>query len=211
MPTWDELIAGDDDNEENTGVEYPGDDASLVSRSQHRLDAELKASGYSREDAARDTELAYYEAHQRGFDRGLGVVDDVDDEEDEDDDSDNEDNIILENENKREQEEIAIPNEERFLDDIERAQDIIDIDDLNIDNDGASIGVSLSGMSRMSRVSTRSQAEVEQIARERVARHLEERKRASGKKGAFKSRNTNKTYAKGRRVGGKPNVSDFEL
>jgi hypothetical protein len=66
-------------------------------------------------------------------------------------------------------------------------------------------------MSRMSRVSTRSQAEVEQIARERVARHLEERKRASGKKGAFKSRNTNKTYAKGRRVVGKPDVSDFEL
>lgn len=203
MPTWDELIAGDDDNEEDTGVEYPGDDASLVSRSQHRLDAELKASGYSREDAARDTELAYYEAHQRGFDRGLGVVDDVDDEE-EDDDSDNED-IIVERGNDHEHDEPAIPNDERFVD------DIIDIDDLNIDNDGASVGVSVSGMSRMSRVSTRSQAEVEQLARERVARHLEERKRASGKKGAFKSRNTNKTYAKGRRVSGKPDVSDFEL
>ena len=57
MPTWEELVAGD-----NWG--FPGeslDDVTLVSRVQHRLDEELKAFGYSREDAVRDLELAYYD------------------------------------------------------------------------------------------------------------------------------------------------------
>jgi hypothetical protein len=211
MPTWDELIAGDneDDDDVNNGVEFPGDDVSLVSRSQHRLDAELKASGYSREDASRDTELAYYEAHQqRGLDHDLGVVDDVDDEEDEDSDDDND---TVEDGNTHEPE---FSNVKELVNNDERAPELIDMDEFNIDNDGASIsgdGVSVSGMSRMSRVSILSYAEVEQRARERVARHLDDRKRASGKKGAFKTRNSNKSYSKGRRVGGKPDVTDFGL
>jgi len=211
MPTWDELIAGDneDDDDVNNGGEFPGDDVSLVSRSQHRLDAELKASRYSREDAARDTELAYYEAHQqRGLDHDLGVVDDVDDEEDEDSDDDND---TVEDGNTHEPE---FSNVKELVNNDERAPELIDMDEFNIDNDGASIsgdGVSVSGMSRMSRVSILSYAAVEQRARERVARHLDDRKRASGKKGAFKTRNSNKSYSKGRRVGGKPDVTDFGL
>jgi hypothetical protein len=58
----------------------------------------------------------------------------------------------------------------------------------------------------MSRISQLSYAEAEQVARERVRRHLEDRKRASSKKGAFKTRNSNKSYEKGRRV-----MNDFEL
>ena len=75
-------------------------------------------------------------------------------------------------------------------------------------DDGSSFagGVSISGMSRMSRMSQLSHAEVEHIARERVKKHLEDRKRASGRKGAFKSRNSNKSYSKGRRV-----MNDFGI
>jgi hypothetical protein len=84
-----------------------------------------------------------------------------------------------------------------------------------------------------------SHAEVEHIARERVKKHLEDRKRSSGRKGAFpllsnlfalivhtaltishlslfntlisflgafKSRNSNKSYSKGKRV-----MNDFGL
>mmetsp|Transcript_12032 Transcript_12032/g.22648 ORF Transcript_12032/g.22648 Transcript_12032/m.22648 type:complete len:181 (+) Transcript_12032:94-636(+) len=75
----------------------------------------------------------------------------------------------------------------------------------NNDHDTASHagGISISGMSRVSQLSY---AEAEQRARERVRRHLEENKRKSSKKGAFKTRNSNKSYAKGKRV-----VNDFGL
>jgi hypothetical protein len=138
----------------------------------------------------------------------LGVVDDVDDEEDEDSDDDND---TVEDGNTHEPE---FSNVKELVNNDERAPELIDMDEFNIDNDGASIsgdGVSVSGMSRMSTVSIFSYAEVEQRARERVARHLDDRKRASGKKGAFKTRNSNKSYSKGRRVGGKPDVTDFGL
>jgi RIO kinase 2 len=216
MPTWEELVAGDDDGG-GEGLEFPGDgadDVTLVSKAQHRLDEELKASGYSREDAARDTELAYYEAHQR-LDRGLDVVDDDDEEEDDDDDEEDdeedeegEDDVegIDENDNANEEKPA---NEDEHVNDYERAPDLIDMDDFHIQSgrsnisDGASIagGVSLSGMSKISQLSY---AEAEQRARERVRRHLEDRKRASGKKGAFKTRNSNKSFSKGKRV-----ITDF--
>ena len=80
MPTWEELIA--DSNHNGEDVQAPGDDdVTLVSKAQHRLDEELKASGYSKEDAARDSELAYYEAHQN-LNRDLNVIDDEEDEDD---------------------------------------------------------------------------------------------------------------------------------
>ena len=207
MPTWEELVAGDDGGGGGRG--FPGDgpdDVTLVSRAQHRLDEELKASGYSREDAARDSELAYYEAHQR-LDGGLDVVDDVDEEGDEDEDGCEEEDTD-ENCNVNEQE---LANEDDPGGGDERAPELIDMDDFHIQSersnadDGVSFagGVSVGGMSRISQLSY---AEVEQRARERVRRHLEDRKRASGKKGAFKTRNSNKSYSKGKRV-----ITDFGL
>ncbi|KAL3808186.1 hypothetical protein ACHAXA_009541 [Cyclostephanos tholiformis] len=214
MPTWEELVAGDDGGE---GVEFPGDgadDVTLVSKAQHRLDEELKASGYSSEDAARDTELAYYEAHQR-LHRDLDVVDDVDedddDDNDEDDDEEDEDDVedLDKKENANEQEEVV--NEKKIVGDYERAPDLIEMDDFHKQSGRSSFGddtslaggVSVSGMSRISQLSF---AEAEQRARERVRRHLDDRKRASGKKGAFKTRNSNKSFSKGKRV-----ITDFGL
>jgi hypothetical protein len=60
MPTWEELVANDG---EEAGFPGNGRGVTLLSKAQHWLDKELKASGYSREDVARDAELAYYEAH----------------------------------------------------------------------------------------------------------------------------------------------------
>jgi hypothetical protein len=89
-------------------------------------------------------------------------------------------------------------------------QRVVVVDDFRID-DNASLAagggdVSISGMSHMSRVLTISYAEAEERARERVRRHLEDRKRASGRKGAFKTRNSNKSYGKGKHV-----MNDFGL
>lgn len=217
MPTWDELIA-----ESGGGTDIPGDgpdDVTLVSKAQYRLDEELKASGYSKEDAARDSELAYYEAHQ--LNRDLDVVYDDDDEE-EDEESENEgdfneddDEVGDEQDSTKEQGD----NKTHSVDDDNNAPELIELDGFHIqsstrsnhdeiedDNDGTSFaggGMSISGMSRMSQLSY---AEAEQRARERVRRHLEDRKRASGKKGAFRTRNNNKSFVKGKRV-----INDFEL
>jgi len=189
-----------------------------VSKAQHRLDEELKASGYSREDAARDTELAYYEAHRRLDDGGgLDAVDDVDeDEEGDEDEVEDEDDAedIDENDDNANERELAYDEDEPGGGGDERAAPgPIDMDDFRMQSErnnvdgGASFagggGVSVGGMSR---ISTLSYAEAEQVARERVRRHLEDRKRASGKKGAFKTRNSNKSYSKGKRV-----ITDFGL
>jgi hypothetical protein len=202
MPTWEELVA-DEKNDALGGTgEDGGDDVTLVSKAQLRLDEELKASGYSEEDAARDSELAYFDAHQNMNRRGL---DDVDEEESEDDDEASDVNNVDDEEKIESIEETPSDNEG---DDF--APELLDMDNFDLqskgaytkdDVDGASFaGMSLGGMSQLS------YAEAEQRARERVRRHLEENKRKSGRKGAFKSRNSNKSYSKGKRV-----MNDFGI
>ncbi|KAL9187936.1 hypothetical protein ACHAXT_006314 [Thalassiosira profunda] len=189
MPSWEELIA-------NAGeeVEVPGegaDDETLVSKAQLRLDEELKASGFSEEDAARDAELAYYDAHK--LDRGLDDVDEEESEEEGSEDDAEDDNAgasddIVETAN-------AVIDVQEADDE---APDLIDMDAFHLQhNKPRGDAVSISGMLRVSQLS---HAEAEQRARERVRRHLEDRKRAAGKKGAFRTRNKNKSYHKGKRV-----------
>jgi RIO kinase 2 len=198
MPPWEELIANSNqDDAEDSGE--GNDDVTLVSKAQLRLDEELKASGYSEEDAARDSELMYYQAHQLSR-RGL---DDVNEEESDEDGCDDDSEHELNGE-----EDDAFDTDDNPVED-DQAPELLDMDKVHINHDinddGASFagGVSISGMSRMSQLS---HAEVEHIARERVRKHLEERKRASGRKGAFKTRNSNKSYVKGKRV-----MNDFGL
>lgn len=198
MPPWEELIANSNqDDAEDSGE--GNDDVTLVSKAQLRLDEELKASGFSEEDAARDSELMYYQAHQLSR-RGL---DDVNEEESDEDGCDDDSEHELNGEEDDAFDTGANPVED------DQAPELLDMEKVHINHDitddGASFagGVSISGMSRMSQLS---HAEVEHIARERVRKHLEDRKRASGRKGAFKTRNSNKSYVKGKRV-----MNDFGL
>lgn len=198
MPPWEELIANSNqDDAEDSGE--GNDDVTLVSKAQLRLDEELKASGYSEEDAARDSELMYYQAHQLSR-RGL---DDVNEEESDEDGCGDD----SENELNGEEDDAFVTGANPVEDD--QAPELLDMDKVHINHDitddGASFagGVSISGMSRMSQLS---HAEVEHIARERVRKDLEDRKRASGRKGAFKTRNSNKSFVKGKRV-----MNDFGL
>jgi RIO kinase 2 len=196
MPSWEELVA--EDNTEICG-EDGADDVTLVSKAQRRLDRELMASGYSEEDAARSSELAYFEAHQ-SMSRALDRVEDAEEE-----NSDEEEQSSDENSNA-DCEEPAEPIENNTDDfsieeDEDQAPELVDMGNFDPRStlkrgDGASYagGVSLGGLSQLS------YAEAEQRARERVKKHLEENKRKAGKKGAFKSRNKNKTYVKGKRV-----------
>jgi len=233
MPTWEELMAEefndyDVDGESNGAGGNAPDDVTLVSKAQLRLDEELKASGYSEEDAARDAELAYFESHQQ-MNRDLDVVEDDEDEDENDQDEnahgqqtydgdDDVENIVTNdsNEEAKPQHRVHDSNDTADDDDDDDAPELLDMDKFlsdpaqstnrrNNDHDTASHagGISISGMSRVSQLSY---AEAEQRARERVRRHLEENKRKSSKKGAFKTRNSNKSYAKGKRV-----VNDFGL
>ena len=230
MPTWEELIveASDGIDISDAGaddVTLPGcgaDDVTLVSKAQLRLDEELFASGYSKEDAARGTELAYYEAHQQKINRDVDDVIDEEDSEDEDEEGGNnsvgpEEGEDGDKNNSHKEAVNAGKKQARkspIGEDDDQAPELINMDELHIqssgkggkcNNDDASFagGVSIGGMSRMSTISY---AEAEQRARERVQRHLEDRKRAAGKKGAFKTRNSNKSYSKGKRV-----MNDFGL
>ena len=185
MPTWEELIAEGGDLDVNVDDDATiGSKVSLVSKAQHRLDEELKASGYSKADAARDSELAYYEAHQH-TNRALDVVEDVD----ESDEEGNEEEKL----SSREESNVAAEQ-----DDNTEVPQLVNMDGFDVESRKGDIGdgVSISGMSRVSL----SYAEAEDRARERVKQHLADRKRASTRKGAFKTRNSSKSYSKGKRV-----------
>jgi hypothetical protein len=200
MPSWEELIA-DEDNVDISGGDGDQDDATLVSKAQRRLDQELMASGYSEEDAARNSELAYFEAHQN-LSRMLDRVEDADEEGSDDDEDEDECSEEESVEEPVEEPAESDPNDIGSADNEEEAPDLVDMGNFDIRSntirrgDGASYagGVSISGLS------TLSYAEAEQRARERVKKQLEENKSKAGKKGAFKSRNKNKTYVKGKRV-----------
>ena len=192
MPSWEELIA----DEENIDIcDGDGaDDVTLVSKAQRRLDQELMASGYSEEDAARNSELAYFEAHQ-SVSRALDCVEDADEEDDSEEENDSEDDNHAE----------CIPEEPTendlndfgSIEDEDQAPELVDMGNFNPQ---VRLGRRADGSSYATGLSQLSYAEAEQRARERVKRHMEENKRRAGKKGAFKSRNKNKTYVKGKRV-----------
>lgn len=199
MPSWEELIADEENIHFSEGD--GADDATLVSKAQRRLDQELMASGYSEEDAARNSELAYFEAHQN-LSRSLDRVEDQDEDGSEEEDECSEEESVDEVD-----EPVEEPAENECYDfgsaeNEDETPELVDMGNFDLRSntirrgDGASYagGVSISGMS------TLSYAEAELRARERVKRQLEENKRKAGKKGAFKSRNKNKTYVKGKRV-----------
>jgi RIO kinase 2 len=199
MPSWEELIADEENIHFSEGD--GADDATLVSKAQRRLDQELMASGYSEEDAARNSELAYFEAHQN-LSRSLDRVEDQDEdgsaEEDECSEEESVDEVDEPVEEPAENESYDFGSAENE----DETPELVDMGNFDLRSntirrgDGASYagGVSISGLS------TLSYAEAELRARERVKRQLEENKRKAGKKGAFKSRNKNKTYVKGKRV-----------
>ena len=60
--------------------------------------------------------------------------------------------------------------------------------------------VSLSAMPPPAELTSLSRRELEEEARARVRAHLESQKKKNRQKGAFRTRNSNKSYSKGKRV-----------
>eukprot|EP00934_Nitzschia_sp_Nitz4_P009043 Nitzschia sp. Nitz4//scaffold149_size55946//19883//21659//NITZ4_006593-RA/size55946-augustus-gene-0.65-mRNA-1//1//CDS//3329536806//9033//frame0 len=144
----------------------------LASKAQLRLDQELKASGYSEEDANRDLELYYYQTvHSTEQD---GELEEGDEEEDDGkqgaNDNDDDDGSIESNPDDKIQEASVVS--------ASPSQYILSPDQLV-------------GMSR---------EQLQEQARLRVQQQLESQKKKSRQKGAFRKRNSNKTFVKGKRV-----------
>lgn len=179
-----------EENETNT--------TTLASRAQIRLDQELQASGYSEQDAQRDMELYYFNKHE--MNNSDSSSDDSDDAESNDEDLCAEQEATIDEASEDEVPELVEREEDRMKHPSENTK--IDLDfqiDLNnhrnttdCKDENASLAASI--------FTEQSYAIAEQRARIRVQKHIEQSKKSSQRSRAFKSRNSNKTYVKGKRV-----------
>lgn len=199
VPQWEELIANVDEDDVQIDVKFDEDDLTqddiksvlsissnscLASRKQLRLDRELQASGFSENDAMRASELHYFDSKPK---TGIEPV----------------------QEEEEEEGAIETGNEEKVNETDEYDGAISDKEDDDNSNDGqGQVRVyrdktenedeqSLANFSVVSRA--QSYAEAEAIARERVRRHFNEKKKAKMRKGAYRSKNNNKSFDKGKR------------
>lgn len=191
IPLWEDLIAavdedevyiGDEEDDEQDGeksVLSISSNSCLASKKQLRLDHALQASGFSQEDAARKSELAYFEP----IAKTCNVV--QEEENDADDDSGNKQNDGDDNLNQEEDEYDGEISDKEDDEPEEEVQVYRQDDDER----------STSNFSTISRAESYAIAKAK--AGERVRRQLADMKKAKKKKGAFKKKNTNKTFVKG--------------
>lgn len=168
---------------------------------QERLDCELRASGFSASDT-NALELYYFNSGPQPISSAVQEEGDADEDGDGDDSNCDEDDIDS-------GPEFVVPQ----LDDRSDENDFDDPDFKIIggldDDDGddrskatADIHDRLESLSLLD--STELQAltreKLSEVAKERVRRQLDEERRRTKQKGAFRKRNTNKNYVKGKRV-----------
>jgi hypothetical protein len=173
------------------------------------LDEDLRASGFSKEDSNRDQQLYYYESHQNQI---LGL-EPVNDDEDEDSNSDISNHIEEADEDGVNSEVVAV--EENVEEEEEHEEkDDDEVGSLGGDDEEKNskqvvvLGGPMNGEMLDLRnnedartvLTRQSWAVAEEKARARVQQHLEARKAKGGRKQAFRTKNSNKTYVKGKRV-----------
>jgi hypothetical protein len=155
------------------------DTTSTATRAQVRLDQQLQASGFSEMDASRDLELYYFNNNNNNSiteaqQQGKASDDDDDDEGDDDDDEEEE---VNEQDDADSNVDSTLSNDE-YQAEYSTTDNIVDT----------------------SLLQSQRRAIAEEKARARVRRQLDDAKKKRGKQGAFRSRNSNKTYVKGKRV-----------
>lgn len=153
----------------------------LASKAQLRLDHDLKASGYSKEDSNRDMELHYY------YNEGPRKNEDIDE--------------------KSSGEEGEI---EQGSEDPKSGSEVDNQDDASIESDDEDQeqDVSVSPSMRSAPVSAlppgqltdMTRQQLQEQAKERVRQQLDADKKKGRQRGAFRKRNSNKSYIKGKRV-----------
>ena len=152
-----------------------------VSKAQLRLDVQMQASGYSTENAKRKMDLKYFSNQIKEETN----EEDDDDEDDDDDDDKNSDSADKFN---------------NADDDNDDGLSIKSHDDENVSISPSMISTSNMSIMTTSQLANLTRAQLEQQARLRVQLHLDKQKKINRQRGAFRKRNTNKTYIKGKRV-----------
>lgn len=153
---------------------------------EKRLDSELRASGFS-EDMGRGLELYYFDSRNTG---GVEAV--VDEALDEEDQSRSEESCS-------DSEQKGALHEKDNDDNNELPSALDELGGVELDDDTTEQveALDLLDFEQMQSISHEKMVE---RAKERVRRQLDDQRRKARKKGAFKSRNSNKTYIKGKRV-----------
>jgi len=189
MPTFEDGVLQDLDGKDKQSAHGSEDDEGtcLASRAQLRLDQELQASGYTVEDSCRDMELYYFERNHASIYDNQSDVDESESESEASEDNDAVTHEIQEQnaDNKEDEDgnadfENSVTYDEGLQDEISQvdATYILSKDDI------AALKLT----------------DAEEKAKQRVRKYMEEEKRRLKKKGVFQTRNSNKTFVKGKRV-----------
>jgi RIO kinase 2 len=198
---WETLLESAEEQQEE-GQKDSEDNKTNESTSGHlqvRLDVELKASGYSAEDSKRDLELFYYESDQKLIHSTLEECSEEEDDEDgegtSDEDADHQAANI-------DQGERGVDEEDPNFQQEDNERDFGDESSNSEDEDGPEVENLLVN----NPIDALEREKLEEKAKARVRRQLEEQKKKGQRKGAFRSRNSNKSYVKGKRV-----MQDFAI
>ncbi|GKY94418.1 hypothetical protein MPSEU_000407600 [Mayamaea pseudoterrestris] len=163
-----------------------------------RLDQELRATGYYESGLNRDLELYYFTSGPQAAPVAVieeGTEDDDEEEDDDDDDSDGCDEDECSDANG---DSASVPD---------KSQDALNLvedmpDDFDSQSEAKQVELEFDDRSIMSM----SREQIQERARIRVRQHLDKQKLAVRQQGAFRKRNSNKTYIKGKRV-----MTDFGI
>ena len=203
---WEKLVGDNNDDDNNSIMDeeekHSGEDAPLstTNKLNVRLDVELKASGYSTEDSKRDLELFYFQSNEKLMQSTLEEGSD-EDEDDSDDENSYEDSGDEEEESvKVSQPQQQEPETEKLV-----VKQVVDVGiELASDDEGDQPVVE--NLLDSNPLTDMERKKLENKAKARVRKQIEDQKKKGRRKGAFRSGNSNKSYVKGKRV-----MQDFGL
>lgn len=180
--TWESVQEVLEVEQRNTTEGQGGNDDAesvcLANKAQLRLDQDLKASGYSEEDANRDKELYYYY-------NGSENRNEQDDAPEDEEDVGSKDPGSADNDNQDDEKSIE------SLEEDEEGAAVTQDDHTDFKSFNILPPDQLRDLTRQ---------QLQEQAKLRVRQQLEIEKRKRRQRGAFRKRNSNKTYLKGKRV-----------
>lgn len=188
---WDVVVGGSLGHSSRNGPD----------ETKQRLDRDLRASGFSATDQS-TLELYYFETGPRPI--SSAVTEEPEDEDSVDDEEDEEDFVDDDDESGQglvEQQQCGISNDE-----VPESKSLNGLEELGGDDDEEEskkddINDRVESLSLLDRTqASMSREKLCEVAKERVRKQLDEQRRRSRQKGAFRKRNTNKNYVKGKRV-----------
>jgi RIO kinase 2 len=210
MPIMDPLTIdeeeGDDHATHCTSKTNKTTTTLLASKAQLRIDQELQASGYSAEDSQRQMQLYYHTQRQQEQEQELKEEDDEDSdsEEEEEDESANNGN------HEKDNASLSSGEEDEVVEDLKQPTVVqVEFDNLNVNGRGNNAGQQDGDDTSQSVVTFRTNrssytaltyAEAETRARERVRKSMDDVKQKTKQQGAYRNKNSNKSFHKGKRI-----------